>query len=372
MKKLSKKLLISIFTLVITVLAVGASTFAWFALSTTSQVSNIGGQVTIGAGMKVRLYHVKKVDGGDDIVTDSGWKSNLNDEDVTKFLTTIATNKFEFKAVNSLDGRTNFTKLALDSNGLLRLGQDTEANVDYLEFKIQFRSASEGTASLTKYDFDEGKNPLKIINMDTDKYLQYNANDNTVLSNHSVETKAAFGARVSFTTEDDINDPKFNTTVYQHAKTNSDGNLVLVTKEVEGEDIPTITGNYVMEQTGVVVGQWSYLNAGLGIKVYPKIGNDAFALPAGTEEGSQLLANALTETKDVEGDFITTVALKDSTVNTGTVENPVYTYGSDNANEKYFGEFDVRLWIEGWDADTYDVILTMPLYISLKFKYEEK
>ena len=57
MKKLSRKLLISIFTLVITVLAVGASTFAWFALSTTSQVSNIGGKVTGGEGIEVRLYH---------------------------------------------------------------------------------------------------------------------------------------------------------------------------------------------------------------------------------------------------------------------------------------------------------------------------
>ena len=41
-------------------------------------------------------------------------------------------------------------------------------------------------------------------------------------------------------------------------------------------------------------------------------------------------------------------------------------------NDKYIAQFTLKVWIEGWDADTYDVILTMPLYISLKFKYEEK
>ncbi|NLB85200.1 MAG: hypothetical protein GX794_03685, partial [Acholeplasmataceae bacterium] len=45
--------------------------------------------------------------------------------------------------------------------------------------------------------------------------------------------------------------------------------------------------------------------------------------------------------------------------------NPTAT---DDAIKANFGEFTVRLWIEGWDADTYDVILDMPLFVSLEFK----
>ena len=334
MKKLSRKLLISIFTLVITVLAVGASTFAWFALSTTSQVSNIGGKVTGGEGIEVRLYH--KLESTDpeveDKITVTPWKSNLSDNDVSTFLKTIKETNFEFKAVNSLDG-ANFTMLAL-SAGILKLGETAKANEDYLEFQIQFRSQSNGTIALTKYEFDATKNPLKDVIIDSNDYLQYNlANTNNDLSAHPVSTKAAFGARLSLNNGTD-------TQVYQHAETDPKGLT---------NNSNIIVGNYVMGTKPVEVGQWSYLTTGLGLIIHDSTGS-SIDLPT-----SDLLAEAYTSHLD-EDDHRSTVTL---------LENPTST---GDANKNHFAEFAVRLWIEGWDADTYDVILTMPLYISLEFK----
>ena len=58
MKKTTKRMIISVLTLVLTVAALGTTTFAWFSLSTTSQISNISGQVTGGEGLEIGRAHV--------------------------------------------------------------------------------------------------------------------------------------------------------------------------------------------------------------------------------------------------------------------------------------------------------------------------
>ncbi len=348
MIKLSRKVLISVFTLAVTILALGASTFAWFALSTTSQVTDIGGTVSGGGGMRIRLYQEIQIPDPDNPgqtipkVISTPWKSNLSESDVSTFIGDIKAANFEFKAVTSPEG-TSFTKLDVTSDGKLRLGQTTVANADYLQFKIQFRSAAEGEVVLTNYDFNNSKNELKTIVIDSGNYLQYSAgNDGTVKTAHPVETMAAYGARVSF-------EPTVGTgslpTVYQHIATDPEG-LTMVTT---GSD-SVIKGNYVMEQSAVAVGQWSYLTEGLGTPIFNATGDTAITLPTAT------IADAKTAVKDTNDVYYTQITL---------ANNPTAT---DDAIKANFGEFTVRLWIEGWDADTYDVILDMPLFVSLEFK----
>ena len=353
MIKLSRKVLISVFTLVVTLLALGASTFAWFALSTTSQVTDIGGTVSGGGGMRIRLYQEIQIPDPDNPgqtipkVISTPWKSNLSESDVSTFIGDIKVANFEFKAVTSPEG-TSFTKLDVTSDGKLRLGQTTVANADYLQFKIQFRSAAKGEVVLTNYDFNNSKNELKTIVIDSGNYLQYSAgNDGTVKTAHPVETMAAYGARVSF--EPTVGSSTLSPTVYQHIAIYPEG-LTMVTT---GSD-SVIKGNYVMGQSAVAVGQWSYLTEGLGTPIFNATGDTAITLPTATD----LIALAYTDVKNGGTDFLTVVKM---------IEDASQT---DDANEKFFGEFDVKLWIEGWDADTYDAILTLPIYITLDFLFE--
>ncbi len=339
MIKLSRKVLISVFTLAVTILALGASTFAWFALSTTSQVSNIGGQVTAGEGIEVKLYYK----GADDVVYQTPWKSNLSESDVTEFLTKIK-KSFDFKAVTSADGATNFTKLGQDVNGKLKLDPEAAKNTDYLEFEIHFHSQADSTIALANYEFDATKNPIKAIPIGSSAYWQYNVDNvtGTEKSAYTVNTKAAYGARISF------NDGT-NTSVYQHPATTA--GLTRVNKATEGNPADyQIEGNYVMETSAVEFGQWSYMKDSLGLKIYNTDDTEMTELPTVT------LADAKTAVVGGDGDYYTKITL---TKDADLAEDPI---------KLNFGKFTVRLWIEGWDADTYDVILDMRLFVTLEFK----
>ncbi|PKK86556.1 MAG: hypothetical protein CVV63_04290, partial [Tenericutes bacterium HGW-Tenericutes-8] len=55
MKKLTQKLVLSVITMALVVVALGTSTFAWFTLANTSTVTAFNAQVTSGEGIEVSL-----------------------------------------------------------------------------------------------------------------------------------------------------------------------------------------------------------------------------------------------------------------------------------------------------------------------------
>ena len=55
MKKLTQKLVLSVITMALVVVALGTSTFAWFTLQNTASLEQFSGQVTAGEGMEVSL-----------------------------------------------------------------------------------------------------------------------------------------------------------------------------------------------------------------------------------------------------------------------------------------------------------------------------
>ncbi len=319
MKKLSKRFIISVLTLVLTVVALGTSTFAWFSLSTVSSVSNIGGDVTAGDGLQIKLSGTKP--GGS--LKETQWMSNI---DFSSFIALIAPD-LEFDAVTTLDGKTGFTKMGSTNNGNLHLNAATTANKDYIEFTIHFKSQKAGTVDLTNLVFG-GSNTATFQSTGAD-YVQV---PTKAASNVPVTTAAANGARISFTGS--------STTVYQ--KANSD-----LTLNLDGDSEPeSVTGNYVMESEAIVGGQWSYLTQGLGLRIFN---------------------NAAENTEYLDGDLPTNllVAATDITeTGTSTSIELVQTGGTGN----FLGEVVVRVWLEGWDVDTYDSIFTLNLRIDLTFK----
>ena len=87
---------------------------------------------------------------------------------------------------------------------------------------------------------------------------------------------AAYGARVSF--EPTVGSSTLSPTVYQHIAIYPEG-LTMVTT---GSD-SVIKGNYVMGQSAVAVGQWSYLTEGLGTPIFNATGDTEITLPSATD-----------------------------------------------------------------------------------------
>ncbi len=331
MKKLSKRFIISVLTLVLTVVALGTSTFAWFSLSTVSKVSNIAGNVTAGDSLQIQLSGIKASDGTEHTTQ---WMSNI---DAGDFLTAIAGAGFEFDAVTTKDNK-NFKKMGQTTTGNLHLGDTAVANEDYLEFTINFKSQKEGVVNLTELVFGGDAGAIFVP-----KGLPYIQVPEKAVSSLPVSTRAAYGARVSFT---DGATPTPNQQVYQM------GNDTAVPKLDfnDGNNPTEVLGNYVMQSTtSIEGGQWSYLTTGLGLKIYD-----------GAAETTQLQPNSGT---------ILTAATAISTIDgVLTTYNTKITLAQVEGAGDYLGSVDVRVWIEGWDVDTYDSILSLPLKVDLTFK----
>lgn len=326
MKKTTKRMIISVLTLVLTVAALGTTTFAWFSLSTTSNVSNIEGTVTGGEGLEVRIVGPMKT---------TNWMANIDVKGQQVF-----DSLFRFDAVTTNDASTwNFTKMAQDEEGNILLNQAAVLNSDYLEFEIQLRSQLGGTVQLTGLTF--GGSSVDFVN-DGENYYQYNE---SVATNHTVKTKVAYSARISFTEVLGLESTGGNW-VYQYG--GADGVLGPVD---DGLGNVTVQGNYVMGTTGVAVGQWSYLTHSRGLTIFYEDPLNPDNLIPYTPGEAQILA-AYTD-------------IRDESNNLRTVVNLVPGVGGEN----YYGaRLKVRIWVEGWDADAYDSIYNAVLNINLIFQ----
>src|SRR5690554_1428351 len=142
MSKLSRKAILAVLSLVLTFVALGATTFAWFSLGTTATVNPFDLEVRGSEGLEIQFGG--KADG---TKADDSWYTTLNSTLMNGWLTggtgIFADGKLD--AVTTTDG-IDFVKLAgvtPDSPsagvGTVTTGSATE-NGDYLEFKLNFRT----------------------------------------------------------------------------------------------------------------------------------------------------------------------------------------------------------------------------------------
>lgn len=143
MKNLSKKALLSILSLVLTFVALGATTFAWFSLGTTATVNEFEVEVKGGEGLEIQL------DGSND------WYSVLNTEMITKYIRDKynaqvdtademeAGDNFVMDALTSKDG-ISFYGYNFSGNDLehREVHDEATANKDYIQLKFKLRTES--------------------------------------------------------------------------------------------------------------------------------------------------------------------------------------------------------------------------------------
>lgn len=123
MSKMTRKLFLSIIAVVLTVFALGSTTFAWFTLTSTASVEAFEAEIVSDSGIELALVY-------DDIADplDLNWKTTLLAQDVTDFIADQIDAGFTFNHVTSADGRVFY-----DLNG-------DSTTAGFLEIPIAFRS----------------------------------------------------------------------------------------------------------------------------------------------------------------------------------------------------------------------------------------
>src|SRR5690554_1781004 len=129
MSKLSKKAILAVLSLVLTFVALGATTFAWFSLGTTATVEQFNVNVKGSEGLEINF------DGQD------GWFTTLNSDRMAEYITGTG-GVFDGKrleAVTTATGHDGFLKMT-GLNGSTVNTIEAVPNIDYLEFTLNFRT----------------------------------------------------------------------------------------------------------------------------------------------------------------------------------------------------------------------------------------
>ncbi len=131
MNKLMRKLSISILAVVFAVVAMGATTFAWFTITNTAKIQQFEIEVTSAEGIELS-------------VVDGVWGSTISGTVIEDL---AGVSGAQLTAVTSDDGKTNFyTLVSLLENGTYNATGAAAAGTDYVEFEIKVRSREQTKA----------------------------------------------------------------------------------------------------------------------------------------------------------------------------------------------------------------------------------
>lgn len=286
-----KKLILSIVSIAIAIVALGTSTFAWFTLSNRTTVGQFNAEVTGGDGLEISLDN-------------TSWYSSIpssvmQDHLATLYGSSLSGDKPIIKDVTSFDGKT------------FKIFND-DAEDGWIEFDLNFRSRVKTEVYWTNAE-------LRGDNFDWTP-------DNEFLLEGGVEASPSTPILINPSNALRVSlDGKVDneSTVYAYEKADGDGNVYLGTE-------------------ASIYGSVSYYNAKNSANLI-----DVDNLP---DNLFKTFTNFNSTT--IENNKVLTL-----------VENETTSY-----NE---GTITVRVWMEGWDADTYDSILGKPVFIALSFATPE-
>lgn len=151
MTKISKKAILSILSLVLTFVALGATTFAWFSLGTTATVSPFELDVKGSEGLEIQF--------GDD----SSWYSTINSTLIKGYIEGLITaandeseldelleeGRFIMNAVTTTTGKKFFTYGITGNSMVHGESQVAVANKDYLSLQFKLRTTAKQAINIT-------------------------------------------------------------------------------------------------------------------------------------------------------------------------------------------------------------------------------
>lgn len=335
MRKLTQKLVLSVVTMALVVIALGTSTFAWFTLTNSASVSSFNAQVTSGEGIEVSLGTwtgglVTDITPGSASVTSSSvWYTVIPNSAIIARLVEMYGNSgtplapvpnFEFSDLTSLDGVAITNKLG------------GAPGAGFIPLDIFFRSAIAQDIRVTNLAIT-GAAATWVA--DVPSFIGSNGESYGADETFTSMTVAAWtAARVSIVGVNAGLGTSGTTTVFERA-----------------EDLVVVSGQETtkVHNSNAVLAYESLLPVAGGASYYYAKGNTGDISLLGTMPTTVKLPEVGTVSSPV-------IVVRTATATIPGIAQP-YTYGG----------IKVRIWIEGFDADTFDAIFGRTLTIQLAF-----
>ena len=324
MRKLTQKLVLSVVTMALVVVALGTSTFAWFTLQNAAEIDPFTANVTAGEGIEVSLGTWESGAATITGTTAPTWYTVVPTLAVTNMITSMYGNTLRLKDVTSADGKDFKYR---NEFGVLVDAPATSGR--FIQIKLFFRSASQKTIKLSQVQIDGSSKewivdvPFRAANNAT--YSETKA----LISGNPMQVAAWTAARVSFISE--TADTSANAFTYQREA---------VMKSLSEYDSSIQYNSIAMPSVSYAPG------AEFGASAYykAKTGTTIDAKTADIQNATAL---------DADGDL--------------PADQDLVTLAQVGSTGYYYGNVLVRVWIEGWDADLFDAIFTTTLSVSMKF-----
>jgi hypothetical protein len=323
MTKLSRKLLLSVITVVLTVVALGTTTFAWFTLTNVANVQQFDAEIIADSGIEIAI-------GDENLALENfglNWVTTLTTAAIEEYIALEYADNFRFNHVTTADG-INFRTLGIGAQG-------NTVTSGYLELPIHFKSNSAVAiawtgVTLTSDDFSwAADQSFNAVGHDGTSYVA-----NPVTSSDVLTLNAADAFRVAV-----IGTVGVATNVVAYEKP---GTTTAPYNHVLGVGGPGYEGLLVSGTAG----QPDAVYAGtFGAHSY--FYNDSQTSPFGIEN-------------------ITTVATQTSITSERVLD--MTDQGLDPlVGSQYYGEITIRIWLEGWDLNAYNAILSQVISASFQF-----
>ena len=310
MNSITRKLVLSILTVVLTVVALGTTTFAWFTLTNTAVVQPFQAEITSDTGIEVALG-----------IPVSGLENELN------WVTTLTTTTIQ-DYIEDEYGAFTFTHVTTtNAVDFYTLGTAAMASTTggYLTIPLNFRSNSANTILWSTVSLTSGQAPWDAdVAFTGAKGASYIAGDDV-----PIDAADSFRIAILGTVGGSNNVVGYeNPDSLTNAVLDGDGAVMDLSGLTEDHDDDVLTPEVHIGANGAM----NYF--------YRKNAT----LPFG--------ADAVTVLNTIQS----------------LSENPVLTMAEvETSGATYYGQVLIRVWLEGWDANAYNSVLGRMITASFVF-----
>lgn len=322
MRNFSKKIITSVLTLVLTVVALGTGVFAWFSMNTRTEANNLTGSAQAATGG----FYISKTGAA------STWFNSVELNDIT-------VKGGSFTDLTSEDGIT-FYKIKYEIGNALA---DSASSSGYVEFDLYFLTGSVATDVY-----------LVGLSIETDTATQWNAEkavqagSRQVTQGNIMEAELASAIRVSFQERE------------WDKLTASVDSLTSNIFEKEAGNPDSVNGNTVTFNNTVGFGTIAndFAEDNFAAKYYNTVAANSGVLdtilPSIQSRGDTVL-NVNAPVK-----LLSTSGLGDLTVASGL-----------DASFINGAKMTVRVWLEGWDQEAFNALFSGQVNIDMVFEIKE-
>lgn len=324
MRKLTQKLVLSVVTMALVVIALGTSTFAWFTLTNSATVQSFDAQVTSGEGIEISLGDFTVLGSGvtetytTTVSASSQWYTVLSSSVINARLAAMyATNSIKLIDVTSAEG-----EVIKSRDGSVT---HTSLSGKYVQFDIFFRSSAVKTINWNSVTLG-GDTAAWTVDVPSFRPANNNASS-ALVTGGTILTASRTAARVAI--EPVIGSGLVATPVYE------------LPELLNADPVGTLTNSTAAPS--------------LSYDETTPFGAAAYWIAKGN---TAIVPGVLTLPTTITS--VSTPVTLLTLVNSGA-EITGFPTGY------YYGKVTVRVWLEGWDADAYDAIFSRDLTVALGF-----